>query len=84
MNLASVSAKTNENSSNKYNSLKVSVIERRNLLELNTFPRHVRGRPNCIGAFDKFVKWVRFRDNNSKFHLLLYVDQRNVATAILV
>ena len=54
------------------------------LLELDMFPRHVRRHRNHIDSFDKFVKCGRFCDNNSKFHLLLYVEQRNVATAVLV
>ena len=47
--------------------------------------RHiVRCHPNRIGAFDKIVKYGRFCHNDSKFYFLLYVDQRNFATAVLV
>ena len=47
--------------------------------------RHIVGcHPNRIGAFDKIVKYGRFCHNNSKFYFLLYVDQRNFATAVLV
>ena len=52
---------------------------------LNIAYRCILGRhPNPIGAFDKNVKYGRFCHNNSKFYLLLYVYQRNVATAVLV
>ena len=47
--------------------------------------RCIVGRhPNRLGASDKNVKYGHFCHNNSKFYLLLYFYQRNVATAVLV
>ena len=52
---------------------------------LNIAYRNIVGcNPNRIGACDKIVKYGRFCHNNSKFYFLLYVDQRNFATAVLV
>ena len=52
---------------------------------LNIAYRCIVGRhPNRLGASDKNVKYGRFCHNNSKFYLLLYFYQRNVATAVLV
>ena len=52
---------------------------------LNIAYRHIVGcNPNRIGAFDKIVKYGRFCHNKRKFYFLLYVDQRNFATAVLV
>jgi len=54
-------------------------------LSLNIGYRRIIGRhPNRIGASDKKVKYGRFCHNNSKSYLLLHVQQRNVATAVLV
>ena len=39
---------------------------------------------NRTRVSDKEVKYGRFCHNNSKLYLLLYVQQRNVATAVLV
>ena len=48
------------------------------------YGRIIWRHPNRTGASDKEVKYGRFCHNNSKFYLLLYVQQRNVATAVLV
>ena len=52
---------------------------------LNIAYRNIVGcNPNRIGACDKIVKYGRFCHNKRKFYFLLYVDQRNFATAVLV